>query len=175
YESIPVLTVSVLIETLAGATLGMQVGFLISIPVFLMLIPPLNDLGNDIGCIISSRIASALHLGTIKVKIKKSPVLTENVIAILIVGALSSLYLGVMTYMLADLIGEAGIPFGLVIFVSLLAGTLLSALTICFSTLIAFISWYKGLDPCNVVIPIVTSVADVIGVYCLFLAISIAT
>jgi len=38
---------------------------------------------------------------------------------------------------------------------------------------LAFLSYAKGLDPDNVVIPIVTSVGDVVGVTCLIISIKI--
>jgi mgtE-like transporter len=38
---------------------------------------------------------------------------------------------------------------------------------------LAFLSYIRGLDPDNVVIPIVTSIGDVMGVTCLIIAIKI--
>jgi cation transporter-like permease len=38
---------------------------------------------------------------------------------------------------------------------------------------LAFLSYIRGLDPDNVVIPIVTSIGDIVGVTCLIISIKI--
>lgn len=171
-ESVPVLTLAAMISMITGATLNLKAEFWASLPVFLMVVPSLNDVGNGLGCIISSRITTLLTLGLIKPELKISEVLKENVIAIAIIGVVSSIYLGAVNLFVANIssIHMEPVSPGSFFAVCLISVGMLTLSVTIISIFIAFLSWRKGLDPDNVTIPIVTSFSDVLGVFCLLVA-----
>ncbi len=174
-ESVPVLTLAAIISMVTGAALNLNTQFWAVLPIFLMLVPSLNDVGNGLGCIISSRITTLLTLGLIKPELKTSDVLKENIMAVAMIGVLSSFYLGAVNFFAAKISGICLEPVSAWIFfiVCLISVGMLTFLVTIISVFIAFLSWRKGLDPDNVTIPIVTSLSDVLGVFCLLVAVKI--
>ena len=83
-ESVPVLTLAAMISMITGAILNLKAEFWASLPLLLMVVPSLNDVGNGLGCIISSRITTLLTLGLIKSESKIREALKESIIAITI-------------------------------------------------------------------------------------------
>lgn len=172
-ESTPALIAAALIDVAAGVALQLKVDVWAAIPAFLMLVPPLNDLGNDLACIISSRITTLLALGIIRPEWKTNETLKENFIPLIIVGAFSSVYIAILNFLLAYAIGVETISLGSFIAVCIIAVMLLTSLVAVISISVAFLAWKKGLDPDNTTIPISTSISDVLGILCLLIAIRI--
>lgn len=178
-ESIPALVAAASIDIVAGASMQIRgIEAWVAIPVFLMLVPSLSDLGNDVACIVSSRITTLLALGVIKPKLERSEALEKNIVAILIVAMLSSIYLGLINYVIANytLANKGGLELiSITSFfaICVLAVTMLTLFVSSVAIGVAFISWRRGLDPDNVTIPISTSISDVFGVLSLLVAIQI--
>ncbi len=163
-ESMPVVTVSVVIGLVAGVVLESWVKTLVSIPFLLMLIPPLNKMGGDFGIVLSSRLSTALHLGTVRPKLEPNPVLTQNLLGVLAVALASSAYVALAVYASAALAGVPTLPPHQVLILCMLVGGVLSLTIVATGVVCAIASYAYGWDPDNTVIPIVTSVADVVGV-----------
>lgn len=172
-ESAPTLVVAALINIAAGVALQLRTDIWAAIPAFLMLVPPLNDLGNDLACIISSRITTLLALGIIRPEWKRNEAIKENFIALTMVGAFSSVYIAILNFLLACMIGVETVSLGNFIVVCIVAVMLLTLLVAVISISVAFLAWKKGLDPDNTTIPISTSISDVLGIFCLLIAIRI--
>lgn len=172
-ESIPALMVAALIQIAAGVALQLKTEMWAAVPAFLMLVPPLNDLGNDLTCIISSRTTTLLALGIIRPELKMNEAVKENLIALAVVGAFSSVYIAILNFLLANMTGVKTITLGPFITICIVAVTLLTFLVAVTSISIAFLSWKRGLDPDNTTIPIGTSISDVLGIVCLLIAIGI--
>src|SRR5205807_3628794 len=64
-ESLPVLLVAGLIDVVAGLTIEKRLQSFLAFPALLVLIPPFLEDTGALGGILSSRIASKLHLGVI--------------------------------------------------------------------------------------------------------------
>lgn len=171
-ESVPALIVAASIGTVAGTAMQLRgIEAWVAIPVFLMLVPSLSDLGNDVACIISSRITTLLALGVIEPKLERSEALETNIIAIVIVAVFSSVYLGIINFAVADKTGLGSIlPF---LAVCVIAVTTLTLLVCAVAIAVAFIAWRRGLDPDNVTIPISTSISDLLAIFSLLIAIRI--
>ncbi len=170
-ESAPALIVAASIDIMAGTALQLRgIEAWVAIPIFLMLVPSLSDLGNDVACIISSRITTLLALGVIKPRLERSEALEKNIIAILLIGVLSSIYMGIINFAIADKVGLGSVPI-LPFFAVCLISVIILSLLVCVAAIgIAFISWQKGLDPDNVTIPISTSISDLLGIFSLLIA-----
>lgn len=171
-ESVPALIVAASIGTVAGTAMQLRgIEVWLEIPIFLMLVPSLSDLGNDVACIISSRITTLLALGVIEPKLERSEALETNIIAIVIVAVFSSVYLGITNFAIADRTGLGSIlPFLAVCFIAV---TVLTLLVCVVAIGVAFITWRRGLDPDNVTIPISTSISDLLAIFSLLIAIRI--
>ncbi len=167
-ESAPALIVAALIDIMAGTAMQLRgIEAWVTIPVFLMLVPSLSDLGNDVACIISSRITTLLALGVIQPKWARNEALEANIAAIVTVGVLSSVYLGIINFAIAGLGSVLILPFFAVCITSVIILTLL----VCVAAIgVAFIAWRRGLDPDNVTIPISTSISDLLGIFSLLIA-----
>ena len=161
-RSIPILTLLILLEMLGGSALG---GMYHSIrPVFLILLPPFLAIGGNIGSVFGSRVSSALHLGLVRPSIRGGGALRSNLIAMGVSGLVSYACLGFFVFVVFNLagLGELGIvPF---LSITLLSGTALTVFTLGVSTWTCFASFRRGLDPDDVVVPVVTTLTDLVGI-----------
>ncbi len=172
-ESYPILVTCILIALAAGYMLNSSIAEIAELPLILMMIPPINGMGGNIGSILGARLTSALHLGTLEPRLRGQRVLRGNVSASALISfAIFSLF-GALFFAIAY---SSGIPVARSFSLALaffIAGMTLSAALIFVTIASAFVSFKGGLDPDNVVIPIVTAIGDVLGVTCLMLAIKI--
>lgn len=166
-ESYPILLISVFIGLFAGMTLQGSLGR-IQGTLVMMMVPLLNGIGGNLGSILGARLGSALHLGMVKPKLK-GRVLKGNINASVLtsVGAFS--FISAIFFMIACMWGVGFIGAAKHALVFLLAGMLLTPVIITSTIVSAFISFRNGLDPDNVVIPIITSIIDVVAAVCLLI------
>ena len=169
-ESIPALTVAASIHILAGTTMQLRgIEAWLEVPIFLMLVPSLSELGNDAACILSSRITTLLALGVIEPKLERSEALEKNIIAIVTIGVLSSLYMGMINFVVAEA-GLGSVPILPFLTTCIIAVTTLTLLVCAVAIAVAFLTWRRGLDPDNVTIPISTSISDLLAIFSLLIA-----
>ena len=134
----------------------------------MMMVPSLNGIGGNLGGILGARLGSALHLGTVEPRLK-GKVLKGNIDASLLTTLGIFSFNGVVFFTIAYMwsVGFIGAVKHALAF--LLAGLFLTPVIIMSTIVSAFISFRKGLDPDNVVIPIVTSIIDVAAAVCLLI------
>lgn len=159
FESYPILFTCVVIGLFAGATLQRSLDK-IQGTLVVMMVPLLNGIGGNLGCILGARLGSALHLGTVEPRLK-GRVLRKNVDASVLTSVGIFLFISVVFFVVAYMWGmgpEGALKHALAFVV---AGMLLIPVIVSSTILFSFISFRKGLDPDNVVIPIVTSIIDV--------------
>lgn len=168
-ESFPILTVVTIVELLAGILLELKSETLLTLPILLVFIPPLNNLGGSFGCVISSRISTALSLGDIEARFVRNENLEENIIGIIIVGFISSIYLGLVVYIIGYFTGIQSFNVTTSILFGMLSGLMLITPIVGVSVTVAFLSWNLGLDPDNVSTPIITAIADALGISCVMI------
>jgi len=172
-HSIPLLTLCVLIEIFAGQILQSNQQKLLLFPIFLISIPVINGVSGNIGSILGARLASGLHLGVIELTIKDKN-MQKNFITSLFMGLITYSLLAILIYYITY-IGNIEMNIGLVEFVSIVLGTgmLLILIISVVSVLTAFLSFKKGLDPDDMVAPVVTTVGDTLGIVFLFILIGV--
>ena len=172
-HSLPLLTVCILIEIFAGQLLQGRQETLVLFPVFLISIPVINGVGGNVGSVLGARLASGLHVGYISLDIKDKE-MHENVIISILVGVITYAVLAILIYHIARFGGiQMGIGLIEFVFVVLGAGVLLICVVSTASVFTAFWSFKKGLDPDDMVAPVVTTVGDVMGIVFLFLLIGV--
>ncbi|MEM3184263.1 MAG: magnesium transporter [Candidatus Hadarchaeales archaeon] len=166
-ESLFALLISATVSALAGFFLQIEVEKILALPFLLALIPPINDMGGNIGSILGARLSSALHLGLIEPKLKRQKVLSENLIEATASGLFSFLFVSIVLIFLGSVRGFSD-PFRFSA-TFILTGVILVPLIVLSSMMVTVISYVKGLDPDNIVGPLITSIGDVLGVLTLLL------
>ena len=172
-HGLPLLLIAVLIEIFAGQILQGNQKFLLEIPVFLISIPVINSVSGNIGSVLGARLASGLHVGYISHSLKDKE-MHDNLLISLLIGFITYFILAIVIYLIA-LFGNLLKGIGLIEFVGILltTGFLLSCIVALVSIFTAFISFKRGLDPDDMVAPVVTTVGDVIGIVFLFVVIGL--
>ena len=168
----PLLTLTITLEIAAGLILSQKEGFLITMPVFLVMIPVLNGVGGNIGGILGARLASGLHLGSIDLK-SFGKELQQNVLSAVLLGIISYIIVAIFILVISPWLA-VGVEQGFLLkagYIMIGSGLLLTAIVIVISVFVARFSFENGFDPDNTVIPIVTTVCDVLGIVCLMLMI----
>ena len=171
--SMPLLTMCIFIEIFAGQILYLGQNILIAFPMFLISIPVINGIGGNIGCILGARLASGLHVGYISLDLKDKK-MRENLITSILMGIITYFILAILIYYIASF-GGLQMGISLIKFISVVfgAGVFLVCVISLVSIFTAFFSFKKGLDPDDMVSPVVTTLGDTLGIILLFLFIGV--
>jgi mgtE-like transporter len=164
----PVLLVLTLVEVGSGLVLGSFEATLLQYPTLLVLVPVTIGTAGNLGSILASRLSTAFHLGTLSFE-PTDETLGGNALAT--VGLALTLFpvVGAGAWLLRAFTGETALPVGTVVLVSLLSGIFLAVLAVLVTVVATYAAYRFGLDPDDVVIPVVTNTCDVLGVVVLFL------
>jgi mgtE-like transporter len=170
---LPLLTVTILIEIFAGQTLQLNQNILIAYPIFLISIPVINSVAGNIGSVLGARLTSGLHVGYIK-RSYKDKEMQDNLLISFLIGIITYFVLAIVIYYIAQF-GNIIEEIELIQFVAIivLTGFLLIIIVAIASVLSAFLSFKRGLDPDDVVAPVVTTVGDVMGIFFLIIVVII--
>lgn len=179
-ESIPMLFICGLLCTLAGIALdfaritsgGVSLP-LITIPALLIIIPPFLGESNALGGILSARLSSMLHIGTVVPKPFPDKLVSSNFAVIYLLSVFVFSFVGVLAYVASILLGISTPGIFEMLSISLLGGILCTTFLNLASYYIAILSFRFGMDPDNDTIPLITSLTDVVGVLCLLFAMSV--
>ena len=169
-HGLPLLVFCVMIEIYAGNLLQHQETVLIHrLPIFLISIPVINSIGGNIGSILGARLASGLHSGSINLTIKDKK-MHENVFSALLLGIVTYALLAIIIYYIGIFTGTSkGIELSIYLIIFVGTGIFLISILSVLSVFSAFISFKKGVDPDDVVAPIVTTFGDTFGIMILFI------
>lgn len=128
------------------------------------MIPVLNGIGGNLASILGARLTSALHTGIIEPKLNNKE-LKLNVALIIALGFSVFSIIAIIIYLLGgvfDIDNTFALWKLLVIFIG--AGGILIILLSAICVVSVLVSHKRGIDPDNVVIPIVTCLGDFIGI-----------
>jgi mgtE-like transporter len=168
-HGLPLLIIAIPIEIIAGQIMQGKLEILIFFPIFLISIPVINSVAGNIGSVLGARLASGLHVGYVTLSLKDKKMI-QNLFYSMVVGLLTYFILAIFIYLVA-LFGNIAEDILLIEFVSIvvITGFLLVCIVAIVSVLTAFISFKRGLDPDDMVAPVVTTVGDIMGIVLLFL------
>jgi mgtE-like transporter len=154
-----------ILDVMAGTLLRANELRLTLVPVLLAVIPPFVSQAGALGGIFSSRISSKLQLGVITPRGRpETPAIVD---ASIVVGQSVATFtlIGLLAWFLGDVTGLTGMPsLGSLVSGVLLAGILVTPVTIIAGYYLAVVTYRFGLDPDNQGVPIITSVMDLAGV-----------
>lgn len=172
-HGIPLLSLAVVIEIFAGQILQGKQELLIILPIFLISVPVVNSISGNIGSVLGARLASGLHVGYISLSLRDKE-MKDNLSTALLIGVITYLILAIVIYYMA-LFGGLRMGISLVEFIAILVvtGFILVCIVSIVSVLTAFLSFKRGLDPDDMVAPVVTTVGDAMGIIILFLIIGV--
>lgn len=159
---LPLLIALSAIELVSGAVLETFRGVYLERPTLLVLLPVTIGMGGNLGALMSSRLSTGLHLGTVRLSPTDPGVLT-NVVAVFGLAATVFAALGIAGTAVGRLAGGT-MPLATAIAVTLASGLALAAVVILVSLTVTWLAYRRGVDPDDVVVPVVTNVCDVSGI-----------
>ena len=154
-----------ILDIVAGAVLRAHETELLAVPVVLALIPPFVSQAGALGGIFSSRITSKLQIGVITPRGRPEPPAFVDAAVVGLLSLAVFALIGVVAYGLGVATGLPAVPaFGRLLGGTVLAGLIVTPITIVASYYLAIVTYRFGLDPDNQSVPIITSVMDLSGV-----------
>lgn len=165
-ESFITLSLAAAVGVVAGALLELRLDQWIAVPVLLIMIPSFIANCGSLGGILSSRLASKLHVGTIDARLVPGRLAILDVSVVFLFATFAFAGIAVASWTAAFLFGHSPPAMGTVITIALVAGLMATVLlaVVAYATAVASVRF--GLDPDNEGIPIVTSVMDLLGLIC---------
>jgi mgtE-like transporter len=168
YNSIPFQTLIALsfniLSLFAGGLISLLTPRFQAAPWILALFPPLLTIRGGIGGIFSGNLATMLHLGLIRPRIRdNTPVYTQLISSVFVITLLDALAMGVFSFALNLAFGQASIgeAFFFIVIPPVACVTAM-ALSIPLTSIIAIATFRKGLDPDILVYPILASINDIV-------------
>lgn len=159
---LPLLVALSILEMGSGFVLESLEETYLSNPTLLILVPVMIGMGGNLGAILSSRLSTRVHLGTMRFDPADSALWT-NVLAILLLAATVFLTLGVVAWVIGRLVA-APLALSVLLTITLVSGMSLAVMAILLSIGATYVSYRFGLDPDDTTIPVVTNVCDILGV-----------
>lgn len=125
--------------------------------------PAINAAGGMVGAVLGARVATGLHTGSLMAN--KAEEFRHDVAATIIIGTATFAVLGVFALIGARILGPAGATL-LADLALVIAGTgvILIVGMLVVVVIVGALSFRIGWDPDNVVVPVVTSTGDLLGV-----------
>lgn len=172
-ESVPVLLVAGLVDLVAGLTIEHQLESFLAYPALLVLVPPFLEDTGALGSVLSSRLASKLHLGIIEPTARPSRAARDDFAIVAILGVPVFVLVAISSQIAAALFGLASPGVLNMMAISLIGGSI----AVFFALFIAYygsiVTYRLGLDPDNYGVPLLTSSMDLVGAVSLIVAITL--
>jgi mgtE-like transporter len=163
-ESVPVLTLAAAISIFSGLFLNKNEEVLRFLPGILIIIPSFIAINGNISSVLTSRLSSALHMGLVKPNLHRTKLLLRNVYSMLFISIVAFPVIGFVGGALNFLLGATEVGFILFPLITLTAGMVTTLILILISILFSYLTYRKGLDPDNVVVPLLTTIGDLVGI-----------
>jgi len=144
----------------SGILLSGNEAILYTVPVLLLVLPALNSLIGDVSTVLVSRLTTHLYIGTLQPKIQKSKRLKEDFYGLFLTLLLSLGALIFLGYLVSMISGIQIVNPLLIIFIVSITVLLIFAIMFILSFISAIVLFKRGMDPNNLLIPFVTSLAD---------------
>ena len=159
-QSTPVLFVCSLLGSFAGGILNSSVETLLTNPSLLTLVPLFSGESGNLVSILGARLSSGLHLGTVEPSNKPQLSAYKNFGIIFILAIIIYPAIGILADSSSWALGIQGLGFLNIATISFLAGMVVIFIMMFMVFYISTISFKKGLDPDNIVIPLCASITD---------------
>ena len=162
-QSTPVLFVCSILGTLAGGILNGSITTLLKSQTLLTLVPLFSGESGGLVSVLSARLSSGLHSGLIDADLKPGKVTLENFSIVIFLSLIMFPIIGFLAEASTTVLGNARVNYLNAILIRLIAGMIVVGVMLLIVFYISTISYRKGLDPDNIVIPLSTSLTDSIS------------
>ncbi|HJJ59763.1 MAG TPA: magnesium transporter [Methanocorpusculum sp.] len=161
------LLISVGLSFAAGIYLGSVNEVLVLIPGLMVLVTPSINMRGAIAGILTSRLSSAMHLGTFETRFSRNSDLGDNLRSSLILTIIISAALAVFGKLICLLTGTEVIGLVEMIVISVISGTAAGLVVTAVGVLVSLFCYKKQLDLDMVGAPAVTTIGDIVTLPCL--------
>jgi mgtE-like transporter len=174
-ESLPVLVAAGTIDILAGLALDGQFnnGPFAAFPALLVLVPPFLEDTGALGSVLSSRLASKLHLGIIEPRSRPQRAALVDFSIILLLAVPVFVLVAISSEIAASVFHQTSPGVFNMIGVSLVGGFLATIAGIAVAYYGTVATYRFGLDPDNFGVPLLTASMDLVGAFSLIAAIAL--
>ena len=162
-QSTPVLFFCSILGTLAGGILNNSLNTLLKNQTLLTLVPLFSGESGGLVSILGARLSSGLHSGLIDPVLRPKKHTRENFIAIVTLAIVMYPLIGFLAESSTIAFHNIGVGFLHSVLISLIAGMILILIMLLVVFYISTISYRRGFDPDNIVIPLSTSLTDSIS------------
>lgn len=162
-QSLPVLILCLFFEIGAGITIQDVQDSLIAYSVLMIMMPAFLNQGNALSGMLTSRLASNIHLGTLEPTWAPQHLARENFLIMYVCAMITFAYIGTVSYLATIMTGDANTSYGISLAIILLAGFIATTILNLLSYYVAIATTKFGLDPDDHSIPITSSVMDLVG------------
>ena len=170
-ESLPILVLAGAVDVLAGMTIQKRFESFLTYPALIVLVPPFLEDSGSLGAILSARVSTRLHLGTLGEGRSPWRAASDDVLLVYLYAIPVFVFLGLSSVIGAHVVHFRSPGAARMLGVSLIAGFLATTSSVIVGYYSAVLTHRHGLDPDNHGIPIVTSSLDLLGALSLILAI----
>jgi len=146
---------------LAGLILASSMENIESVVGLLVILPGFMGMRGNIGGTLSARLGSALHLGTLKPKLKFSRILSDNIIASLLTSGVLGLFLGFVAFLFTLI--AFGINDFRIVPIAFFASIISAFISVPIAVVTEFFLFRRGFDPDNIMGPYITTLGDVVS------------
>lgn len=158
-QSLPILLICVLMQIVAGLIIEDQKEKLIKHVVLLMMLTAFLNEGNALSGMLTSKLSSMLHIGTLPMSNVPPLKATENFSIIYILALITFTYICTVAY----LIELGDIPYTTILMITIIAGVIVTTIINVLSYYVALMALKFGLDPDDHCIPVTSSIMDVVS------------
>lgn len=171
-QALPVILISLVAGLFAGTVLGSETmrNGIESVPGILLLLPAFLATRGGVYGSLGARLSTGLHQGIIEPRFSLDGRLTNAVVASFINGMVVSVFIAVVAFLVLW-IGAGGGNLLQLVAIMFVSGLLSAILMLSALVSVVFVGYRRGLDPDNIVGPLVTTLGDVFGVVFLLVAI----
>lgn len=172
-ESIPLLTITGTITIFAGLIVQERLQGFLALPALLIFLPPFLQEGGALGGILSSRLASRLHLGLLESRGLPPLGAFRDFALVYTFAAGVFLFIGGAADLLAVVLDLQTPGFWTMVGVSAFAGLIVATAAIFMAYYGSVVSYRLGLNPDTQGIPIITATVDLLGAISLIISLTV--
>ena len=161
--SLPFAVLAILLSSISGIMLQANFDIFFQGAIFLMLIPAFNAQGGSIGSILGSRLTSSAYLGQDRITLEPNRLMIRSTVSLLLISLTVFFVMSLVVSGLGWISGLGTVFYPKLLLIMMMGATAITLISSLIAYYTAYVSFKLGLDPDNVVIPLLTACMDVVG------------
>jgi len=163
-QSTPILIICLVLDVIAGLVMEGEKDSLLALTALLILTPAFLNEGNALSGMLTSRLSSMIHLGTLKVQMLPGKKSFENFAITYILGMITYAFIGTIAFLATWLLyGPPELSYPEMLAIILTAGLIATTVLNFLSYYVAVLATRYNLDPDDHSIPITSSSMDLVS------------